>query len=210
LKNKLLISLVILFTIILGACTAKNSTSSTQLQTNNADNTKEQQINNETSSTEGQTDNKINSEESQTSATIVPDTQQKNIRIVVEPPTGWEPVTGSVLPVQYLKNTASFMVKEEPFQGKTLDEVVTEAKAAFDYAFDNVAYIGEAESITIDEKDAKKIIFTCKISNMQMKYEYVYLFAGSGVYAITFGDLEDNFDSQAADYEEILGNIHFE
>lgn len=209
-KNKLLISLVILFTIILGACTAKNPTSSNQVQTNNAGNTKEQQTNNETSSTEGQTDIKASSEESQTSSAIASETQRKNASILTKPPTGWEKVQGSVLPVQYLKNTASYMIKEEPFQGKNLDEVITEAKAAFENAFDDVAYIGETESITIDEKDAKRIIFTCKISNMQMKYEYVYLFVGSGVYAITFGDLEDNFDSQAADYEEILGNIHFE
>ena len=45
---------------------------------------------------------------------------------------------------------------------------------------------------------------------MQMKYEYVYLFVGEKVFAITFGDLAATFDSLSADYEQILKGIRFE
>jgi len=132
-----------------------------------------------------------------------------NIKISITPPSGWQPVAGSVLPVQYLKNTASFMVKKETFSGKTLDDVVKEAKEAFSKAFENVSYIGEPEAITVDGREAKKLVFTCTISKMPMKYEYVYLLVEGKVYAITFGDLGQTFDSLKADYGQILKDIHF-
>lgn len=134
----------------------------------------------------------------------------KEVKIVVSPPEGWNPVVGSVLPVQYMKNTASFMVKEEKFSSKTVNDVVKEAKTYFENAFGNVKYIGEPEDIIVGGLEAQKIVFTCKVSSMQMKYEYVYLFAGGKAYAITFGDLENTFDSLSSDYEQILNNISFE
>lgn len=132
------------------------------------------------------------------------------VNISIVPPEGWEPVEGSVLQVQYLKGTASFMVKDENFSGDTLDAVVVEAKEIFTGSFDNVEYLGEPEYITVDGKDGVKLLFTCEIGSMKMKYEYVYLFAGNDVYAITFGDLADNFDKLSADYEAILVAIKFE
>lgn len=131
-------------------------------------------------------------------------------KIQITPPSGWQPVTGSVLPVQYMKNTASFMVKKENFTGKTLEEVVQEAKGYFEKSFKDVNYIGQSEKITIGGIDAQKIMFTCKVSGMQMKYEYVYLFVGDKVYAITLGDMANTFDSLSADYEKILKDIRFE
>lgn len=131
-------------------------------------------------------------------------------KILITPPTGWQPVTGSVLPVQYMKNTASFMVKKENFSGKTLEDVVQEAKGYFEKSFEDVKYIGQSEKISIGGIDAQKIMFTCKVSGMQMKYEYVYLFVGDKVYAITLGDMANTFESLSADYEKILKDIRFE
>ena len=131
-------------------------------------------------------------------------------KIETVPPSGWEPVEGSVIPVQYLKDTTSFMVKTENFQSTALDDVISEAKGAFEGSFEGVAYAGDAESITVDGKDARKLIFTCEVSGMQMKYEYVYLVAGGSVYAITFGGSADTFDSLLADYEQILTDICFQ
>lgn len=133
----------------------------------------------------------------------------EEINISVTPPEGWEPVEGSVAPVHYLKGTAGLIVKSESFTGETIDAVTEEAKAVFESAFDNVQYVGDTESLNVDGKDARKLIFTCDVSGMNMKYEYVYLFAGNDVYAITFGDLTENFDSMTADFETILGNISF-
>lgn len=146
------------------------------------------------------------------SDTQAPDTPAKNIeetKISISPPSGWEPVAGSVLPVQYLKNTASFMVKKENFSGKTVDDVVKQAKEGFQKVFEKVMYEGETKTITVDSLDARKIVFTCTVSGIQMKYEYVYLFVGENVYAITFGDLANTFDSLSADYEQILKDIRF-
>ncbi|MGE4273713.1 MAG: hypothetical protein AB7E31_12710 [Desulfitobacterium sp.] len=135
--------------------------------------------------------------------------QERKISIEISPPDGWKLMEGSVLPVHYMKNTASFMVKEEPFTSGTLDGVVDEALEIYKKTFDNLAVQGEVETITIDGKEAKKLTFTCVVSKMNMKYLYVYLFAEGKTYVITFGDLADSFDSLSADYTAILSNIEF-
>ena len=137
------------------------------------------------------------------------DKQEGAVTIEITPPDGWKPVEGSVLPVQYMKGTASFMVKAEPFGSATLDDVVNEALGMYQKSFDNLKVQGEAEPLTVDEKDARKLIFTCTVSKMNMKFLYVYLFAADKTYVITFGDLESTFDTLASDYETILSNIKF-
>lgn len=138
-----------------------------------------------------------------------PVTKKTDIKIGITPPAGWNPVADSVLQVQYMKKTASFMVKKEAFNSKSIDDVVKEAKEIFNSSFKEVKYIGETDKITVNGTDARKIVFTCNISGFQMKYEYVYLFAGGDIYVITFGDLAETFDSLSADYNQILKNITF-
>lgn len=131
------------------------------------------------------------------------------VSISVAMPEGWTPVEGSVLPAQYMKDTASFMIKQEAFSGPGLDEVVEQAKSSFESAFGNVQYIGDTQTVTVDGKDARKLVFTCEVSSMDMEYEYVYLFVGNDVYAITFADLAESFDSLIQDYDAILETIQF-
>jgi len=187
-KNKkiIMIMLCLILMITLSACSSQKTP-----------------VEDQKASSEGQA-----SSAGQTESTSVTNKAEAKINIV--PPSGWKPVEGSVLQVQYMKNTASFMVKSEPFSQKNIDEVVIEAKRIFSDTFDEVKFEGEPETITVDGKDARKLIFTCKVSGMQMKYEYVYLFVGGKVYAITFGDLAATFDSLSADYEQILKGITFE
>jgi len=133
------------------------------------------------------------------------------VKILIEPPAGWEPVTGSVLPVQYLKETASFMVKEESLlSGKLLDEAVEQALQVLGNAFKDMTREGDIETITVDGKDARLVVFICTVSKIAMKFEYVYLIAGGKFYAITFGDTAAHFDAAAEDYALILQNIRFE
>lgn len=133
---------------------------------------------------------------------------QKELSIVVNP-VGWEPVEGTVLPAQYMKGTASFMAKIEGFSGDTLDEVVEQSIAAFENSFDNVVVELKGEKITVDGREASKLIFSCTVSGMDMKYEYVYLFVGDSVWAITFADFSSSFDSLTEDYVNILNGITF-
>ncbi len=142
----------------------------------------------------------------------IPDkTESKSgeVSITTSMPDGWEKNEESVLAVQYSKGTASFMVTDEPFSSKTLDEVVNDAADIFGNTFDNFTKVGEIESLTIDGKDAKKLTFTCTISSLNMKFMYVYLFAADKVYAITFGDMESSFDTLTEDYNSILSSIRF-
>lgn len=135
--------------------------------------------------------------------------QPQQIVIEVTPPEGWKPVEGSVLPVQYMKNTASFMVKQEQVTGDTLDAAIDETIKACGEAFGNLEVQGAVEDIIIDGYDSKKLTFTCVVSKMNMKMQYIYLFIGGKPYVIVFGDLADTFDSLSGDFSTILKNIKF-
>lgn len=134
---------------------------------------------------------------SQTSDT----TSSEKLNVTV--PNGWDKVEGSVLEHQYMKNTASFMVKTENFYKDNLDDVITEAKSIFQKSFTDYKDV-TTENIKVAGKEAKKMVFTCNVGSLSMKYMYVYLFVGSDTYAITFGDQQSTFDSLAADYDAIL------
>lgn len=144
-----------------------------------------------------------------TADTAPAEKQAGAVIVEITPPEGWTPVEGSVLDVQYLKGTASFMVKPEPFAGATLDEVVKEATAIYQKSFGSYTPEGQAEPLTVDSKDARKLTFTCTVSNIQMKFTYVYLFAGDQTYVITFGDQKSTFDALNTDIETILNDIRF-
>ena len=127
-------------------------------------------------------------------------------KLNVTVPDGWNKVEGSVLEHQYMKNTTSFMVKKESFYKNTLDEVVTEAKSIFQKSFSDYKDIS-TDNIKVAGKEAKKIVFTCNVGSLSMKYMYVYLFIGSDTYAITFGDQASSFDILSADYDTILNSM---
>ncbi|MDF2686594.1 MAG: hypothetical protein K0S55_1776 [Clostridia bacterium] len=139
------------------------------------------------------------------------DTQQiqavGNIKVTL--PEGWEPVEGSVLPVQYMKNTASFMIKEEGFAGPTLDDVVKQAEAAFESAFENVEIEGTGTG-SVDGNDSREMVFTCDIGGMKMKFDYVYAIVDGKTYAITFADLEETYNDLESEFGEIFRSIKFE
>lgn len=187
-KKLIALCLSLIMTIMLGSCGTKKSSSDSKKPIGEVE------------------------DSSNTPAANTTDTKetQKEAKIVISPPEGWNQNVGSVLPVHYMKNTASFMVKKEPFNSENIDDVVKEAKGIFESTFDGVKYAGEVENITVDGIDARKMIFTCKVSSLQMKYEYVYLFVEGSVYAITFGDIENTFDSLCSDYEKILNDISFD
>ncbi|NMC57228.1 MAG: hypothetical protein GYA50_08420 [Eubacteriaceae bacterium] len=134
-------------------------------------------------------------------------TNSASEKINVTVPDGWKAVEGSVLEHQYMKNTASFMIKKEAFSETTLDGVVAAAEGIFKQSFTNYKAVGTPQSIKVGGKDAKKIIFTCEVGKLKMKYMYVYLFVGNDTYAITFGDQQSTFDSLSADYQTILNAI---
>ena len=132
-----------------------------------------------------------------------------SVSVEITPPAGWEPVAGSVLDVQYQKETASFMVKTEDFGGADLDDVVRQAEAIFTSSFEELRMTAEPEAFTVDGKDARQMIFTCTISGLSMEYWYVYLYASDNLYAITFGDAASAFDSRREDFQIILDTIRF-
>lgn len=191
-KRYITLCFILIMVISLCACGQKNSESFTE--TPGASTSK----------------NETEASNSQPSADTASQGKQEGaVAIEITPPDGWAKVEGSVLPVQYMKGTASFMVKAEPFSSTNLDDVVKEALGIYQKSFENLKVLGEVEPFTVDEKDARKLTFTCTISKLNMKYLFVYLFVADKTYVITFGDQESTFDTLAADYETILNNIRF-
>lgn len=182
----IIFSIILIFTF--SACSKKNA----------------EETNTTANGAAAQTEQNSPKKEAATSETKASDTT-----IEIVPPDGWTLNENSVLPVHYMKGTTSFMVKPEPYQSKDLDGVVSEAKKIFSDTFDDVKFEVESQELTIDGKEARKMIFTCKVSSMNMKYEYDFLFVNEKVYVITFGGASDSFDSLSSDYEQIIKDIHF-
>ncbi|NCU27662.1 hypothetical protein EOM86_13255 [Candidatus Nomurabacteria bacterium] len=127
----------------------------------------------------------------------------------VELPEGWTKNEDSVLEHHYMKNTASFMMKAESYSSDTIEGITDEAVAIFSSSFDGFTEVGERETIQVGGKDALKMTFTCTISNMEMKYTYVFLFVNDKPYTILFGDLATTFGDLSDDYSYILEHIAF-
>jgi uncharacterized lipoprotein YehR (DUF1307 family) len=131
-------------------------------------------------------------------------------KIKVTVPEGWQAVEKSVVPAQYMKGTTSFIAKTESFAVADLDGIIKQALAAFERSFSNVTVQGKPEPITVDSKEGRKLVFSCDVSGLKMKYMYVYVRVGGQIWALTFGGMADSFDALDADYQAILSGIKFE
>lgn len=134
-----------------------------------------------------------------------------HIKFNVSLPDGWEYVNGSVLEHQYLKGTASFMIKEETvLNNMQLNEAVEKAMEVIGSSFDNVSF-SEPISMQIDGNDALSITFSYAISvgntTIYMKMQSIYLLVNQKCQLISFGDQEQLFDRLDNDITFILANI---
>lgn len=139
-----------------------------------------------------------------------PGTPDGDLKVTVTAPDGWEFRETAGIPINYSKDGASFMIKEEPYSGNTLDEVVEQAKGIFEGSFDNVQYIGGVQDLTVAGMDAKKFVFTCEVFDIGMKYQNVFFFVDRDVYVITCGSTEEAYDSCAADFERLIESVRLE
>ncbi|HHY22884.1 MAG TPA: hypothetical protein GX527_01410 [Clostridiaceae bacterium] len=168
------------------------------------DNNTKQSLENQLVSNETSGDSKL-LDKSESKTTV----QQQAAVIEIDPPNGWEPEEIRGIDVSYRKGMASFTVKNEGSLGKTLDEITTEVKEAFEGVFSDVKYEGDTTNITVDGKDGRQFVFTGTAYGTKMKYKYVYLIASEKVYAITLGAPPDTFDTLTEDFEKILKDIRF-
>lgn len=133
--------------------------------------------------------------------------------ITVSLPEGWAKVQGSVPEHQYLKNGASFMVKEETvLNGKTLNAAVAVAKQQIGKFFTDAVFAPN-EPMKIDGHDACSMTFcySAKAGNlvMKMKMLSVYVMVGTKCQTISFGSFADQFEQLSADKPKILQSIKF-
>lgn len=139
--------------------------------------------------------------------------QQKKSDISVSLPDGWAKVEGSVLEHQYLKNGASFMIKEETaLNGKTLNEAVKTAKQNISNYFDDYKLLNE-ETITVDNKEGRSITFSYSVKAggmvLEMTMQTVYVMVKDKCQTLSFGATETEFSNLVTDIQKIIKSIKF-
>lgn len=207
------LSLILMLTLLAGiitGCTGGKSHTAAPSGTNNQNEAEANSTRNAPS------ESSANSTESTESGSNSGETDGTDIS--VNPPEGWEPVgSGRVHVVDYSNGTAHFWVEKNFIDASNtdLDEMAQAAKSGYEgsYVFRNIEFIGEAESITVDGKDARKLGFNYETSQAsggkKMKREDVFLILGEDFYTIVFEDTSDSFDKLAGDFEQILESISF-
>ena len=208
----LIIMLILLVGIITGCTGEKSHTAAAPLEINNQNEAEADSMRNVPS--ESSADSTDAAESGSDSGEGSGETDGTDIS--VNPPEGWEPVgSGRVHVVDYSNGTAHFWVEKNVIGPSNLDEMAQAAKSGYEgsYVFRNIEFIGEAESITVDGKDAKKLGFNYETSQAsggkKMKREDVFLILGEDFYTIVFEDTSDSFDKLAGDFEQILESISF-
>lgn len=136
-------------------------------------------------------------------------TEESGMKISVELPEGWTKNEDSILEHQYMKNTASFMIKSEAYESDTVDGIADEGTEWLKNAFTGYTEVGERENIQVGGKDAIKVTFTCTVGSFEIEYTYVFLFLNNEAYTILFSDLASTFNDLADDYSYILEHISF-
>ncbi|MCB9071224.1 MAG: hypothetical protein H6543_01965 [Prevotellaceae bacterium] len=138
---------------------------------------------------------------------------QTKTGITVVLPEGWTKVEGSVLEHQYMKDGASFMIKEENLlNGKSLSEATSTAKVQIEKYFKEVEYKSD-EALTIDGHQAQRLDFCYAIkvgnSSIKMRMHSIYVMVNNKCYNISIGGMATQFDALASDIPVILKNIKF-
>lgn len=119
--------------------------------------------------------------------------------------------------LDYSNGTAHFWVEKNfiDVSNTDLDKMAQAAKSGYEgsYVFRNIEFIGEAESITVGGKDARKFVFNYETSQAsggkKMNREDVFLILGEDFYTIVFVDTSSSFDKLTGDFEQILKSISF-
>ena len=135
----------------------------------------------------------------------------KAVSIQLTMPEGWTPVTGSVLQHQYMKRTASFMIKNESLlNNKTVPEAVATAKEQIEKYFKQTAF-EETVPCVVDGYKGEKLTFSYAISivgmQMKMKMSSIYIMVENQCYVISAGDQEETFPKLAAELPTIIASI---
>jgi len=139
--------------------------------------------------------------------------QSDNSSVNVSLPEGWSKVEGSVLRHQYLKNGASFMVKEETsLNGKPLNDAVEEAKRQISSYFKEYKLI-EDVAIKVDGREARSITYDYTAAaggmTLKMRMRTVYLMVGGKCQTLSFGATASQFGNLTADMDKIVRGIRF-
>ena len=128
-------------------------------------------------------------------------------QISVTVPEGWEQIDGAAL-AQYMKGTASFIVTCDtvPDGVKGSEDFVEFAKSQFKNAFPDAEF-SETKKITVNGMDGQELDFTASASGLEMKYRVVYILKDSQAYTLTCGDLSEDFDKVAAEYQAMIDSF---
>ena len=122
-------------------------------------------------------------------------------------------MAGSVLEHQFLKNGASFMIKEETaLNGKSMEDAIPVVKQQMTKFFKEIEF-APVERMKIDGRDARSVtfIYSVKVGNtaLKMKMQSIYVMVGGKCQNVSFGSLADKFSAITGEIQQILRGIRF-
>jgi predicted Zn-dependent protease len=147
----------------------------------------------------------VQTEESTASAEST--TPATDPQISVKVPDRWEQIDGAAL-AQYMKGSASFIVTCDtvPDGISGSEDFVDFAKSQFKDAFPDAEF-SEGKKITVNGMDGQELNFTASASGMEMKYRIVYILQGSQAYTLTCGDVSEDFDNVAGEFQSMIDSF---
>lgn len=126
----------------------------------------------------------------------------------VQVPAGWQKKTGSAAREQYMKDGISFIltVDTAPATAKTPDAYVEFVKKQLAGAFKNTKFEPVKRSM-INGREARELVYTGEMSGIRMQYDVVYVQKGNQYYTLTFGGMQETFETVRADIRAIINSF---
>jgi hypothetical protein len=126
----------------------------------------------------------------------------------IQVPAGWVKNAGSSAREQYMKSGVSFIltVDTAPATVKTPDQYVEFVKKQLAGVFKNTKF-EPVKKITVSGRDARELMYTGEMSGIKMQYDVVYVQKGNQYYTLTFGGMQETFDTVRSDVRAIVNSF---
>lgn len=126
----------------------------------------------------------------------------------IQVPASWTKNTASAAREHYMKSSVSFIltVDTAPASAQTPDAFVAFVKKQLAGTFKNTKF-EPVRKVTINGREGRELVYTGEMSGMTMKYDVVYIPKGNQYYTLTFGGLNEMFDTVKADIGAIVNSF---
>ncbi len=148
------------------------------------------------------------------SPTLSAETSESNdsgLSLALEPPAGWDRAEDSFFLAKFTKGTATFLVSEESFFSESdLGDVVSEAKQMLTGVFDEVVFVGEADTRSIDGHEGRHFLMTCLVNGVPVTSSYTYLALNGTIYSFILSETSDLWPELVPEEDVLFANIEIQ